>query len=281
MQIAVRLTKAYQGKSEILDCAYDIIERQRKETPGLEAADLALAEWLLTKGYWKSENKIELYDPQLSSAAEKILDTIKPSKSANGRIFTSKFAIALSNRDLEKANALVKAGEAGDVPRGRIESGKAFMMWLVADYDAVIKIEESLAENDPDFADESLLVTAYSRLGRKDMLAAYHKRRLERNPNAWTFGNYSQFLLFVMHDIDGAISYGEKALKEMKYPIASNNTALAHLMKASTLKQAGNVSAAKQHVDKAKAIGFDEGYIFQYCATYCADIQGFLIRRGH
>ncbi|WP_156398061.1 hypothetical protein [Duganella sp. Root336D2] len=278
MRIAVRLTGAYHGTPEVLDHAYEIIERQRKETPGLESADLALAEWFLAKGYWKTQNMIGIYDPKLSAAADKILDAVKPSQSANGRIFTGKFAIALGNGDIGKASELLKAGEAGDVPRGRVMAGKSLMMWLKSDYAEVIKIEEGLADSEPDFANESLLVAAYSRLGRKDMQAAYYKRQLERNPSAWTLGNYSHFLLFFMHDIDGAIVYGEKALKEMKYPMASNTTSLAYLMKASTLKRAGNAAAARKHVDQAKAIGFDEGYVFQYCDTYCADIQSLLTR---
>lgn len=157
-------------------------------------------------------------------------------------------------------------------------AGKALMMWLKADYAEVIKIENSLVDSDPDFANQSLLVAAYSRLGRKDLQAAYYKRQVERNPSAWNLGNYSHFLLFVMQDIDGAISYGERALEEMKYPIASNNTALAYLMKASKLKRLGNASAVKKNVDQAKAIGFDQGYVLEYCDTYCADIQTLLSR---
>ncbi len=278
MRIAARLTAAYQGKPEVLDYAYEIIARQGRETPGLESADLAMAEWLLAKGYRSTQNNIKMYDSNFGSAAEKILDAIKPSKSANGRIFTAKFDIALSNGDLHKASALLVSGVAGDVPRGRVMAGKALMMWLKADYAEVIKIENSLVDSDPDFANQSLLVAAYSRLGRKDLQAAYYKRQVERNPSAWNLGNYSHFLLFVMQDIDGAISYGERALEEMKYPIASNNTALAYLMKASKLKRLGNASAVKKNVDQAKAIGFDQRYVLEYCDTYCADIQTLLSR---
>jgi len=278
MRIADRLTRAYGGKPQILDCAYAIISRQRAETPGLESADLAMADWLLAKGYRMTDNMVKIYEPQLSSAAEKILDAIEPTESAKGRIFTSKFDIAIGKGARDQAEALLASAETRGVPRGRIMASKALMMWLKQDFATVIKIEESLAESDPDFFNDTLLVVAYSRLGRDDLLAAYHKRNVERNPSAWNLGNYSEFLLFVMHDVDGAIEYGEKALQVMKYPIASNNTALAYLMKASGLKRSGNASTVKKYVDRAKALDFDDGFVFQYCSPYCSDIQNLLSR---
>jgi tetratricopeptide (TPR) repeat protein len=279
MRIAVRLTDAYQGAPKVLDYAYEIIQEQLWVTPGLESANLAMAEWLLAKGFTVSRDHVRRYDAQFSSAAEEILDAIKPSPSANERIFAARFGIALGSDDLKKASALLKAAtEAGDVPRGALVASEALMMWLREDYAAVIQTEESLVESDPDYADQSLLAAAYTRLGRTDIEAAYHKRRLQRNPSAWNLGNYAHFLLMTMHDIDGAIVYGERALEEMKYPIASNDTALAHLTKASMLNRDGNAAAAKIQFQRAQAIGIDEDYVFEYCQTYCADIQKLLMQ---
>jgi tetratricopeptide (TPR) repeat protein len=278
MRIASRLLGGYDGNSDILRHAYAMIDRQSKETPHLEAVDLAMVEWLLKKGYLRDEHNIPRYDPEFSSAAEKILDSLAPSRTTNDRIFSYKFAIALSNGNLIKASQLLAEAEAGDVPRTTISTSKALMMWSLGDYESVIKILEKLAETDPTFADDALLMTAYVFRGRTDLLAAHHKRLVDRYPtNAWILGNYASFLLFT-NDIDGAINYGDKALEQMNYPIARNTTALAYLMKASTLQRAGSLSSAKHNLGRAISIGFDEGYVLEHCDTYCSDIRKMLGR---
>jgi tetratricopeptide (TPR) repeat protein len=280
MRIASRLIESYDGDASILGSAYRMIERQSKETPHLESADLAMAEWLLKKGYLKTVNCCRaLYDSQYSAAAEQILDTIPPSTTANARIFASKFAIALSNFDLNQAGALLKNAEAAGVPHPLLMEKQAMLMWLMGDYANVISIFEELGKTDPTFLDSSLLMHAYAHLGRTDMQKAYYKRQIDRDPtSAWNLGNYAGFLLYTMHDLDGAIQYGDAALKQMEYPIAQSTTSLAYLMKAATLKRDGNNPSAKKHVDRARSIGFDEGFVAARCESYCADIQSLLRR---
>jgi tetratricopeptide (TPR) repeat protein len=280
MRVATRLIAAYEGDPTILDHAYKIIERQRNETPHLESADLALVEWFLTKGYRKTQNEIAKYDPQFSLAAEQVLDAIKPSKSANARIFENRFSIALSNNDVNKAGELLKNAEADGVPTSKVMASRALLKWLEGDYASVRNLLEEAAKTDPDFSDSSLLMKAYARLGRTDMLAAYYKSQVDRNPtSAWNLGNYAGFLLFTMHDLDGAIHYGDEALKQMEYPIAQNTTSLAYLMKASTLNREGNKQLARKLVERARSIGVDEEYVYTHCAVYCADIQSVLKKR--
>ena len=183
-------------------------------------------------------NYVSRYDPRFSSSAEAILDRIKPTKSANARIFSHKFSIALSNNDLKKAERLLAEADAGDVPHDVVMTSKALLLWLKQDYLAVTQVLESVAEHDPSAAGNKLLMAAYTRLGRADLENAYHKRMIERNPtSAWTLGNYAFFLLYTMDDVDGAIHFGNKALEQMTYPIARNTTALAYLIKASILNR--------------------------------------------
>lgn len=274
MRIATRLTDGYQGDATILERAYEIIDKQNQETPHLEAVDLAMAEWLLKKGYLNSLNYVPRYERRYSSAAEMILDQIKPTKSANTRIFSNKFSIALGNNDLKKAELLLAEAESGDVSRDKIMAGKALMMWVKGDYVAVTKILESVAEHNPDVSDDQLLMAAYARLGRTDLLDAHYRRAVDRYPtNAWALGNYAFFLLFDVDDIDGAINYGDKALMQMTYPLAQNTTALAYLMKASMLQRSGDLVSAKTTANRALSIGFDEEFVFRYCKKYCADIR--------
>jgi len=280
LRIATRLINAYRGDSNILDRAYEIIERQAKDTPRLESLHLAMAEWFLKKGFMRNENNIVKYDRRFSSAAEEILGAISPSKSVEGKVFPLRFSIALSNDDIAKAGALLKDAETAGFSRSDVLPSKALMMWYKEDYATVVAILESLAKDDPSFADNSLLMTAYSRLGRRDMLIAHYKRQIERDPtNAWALGNFAGFLLFTMHDVDEAIRYGDKALSQMKYPIAENTTALAYLMKASILRRAGDIALSEDHVKRAISIGYSDSYVFEYCASYCADIQEMLKRQ--
>jgi tetratricopeptide (TPR) repeat protein len=238
-----------------------------------------MAEWLLKKGYLNDRNYVAQYDPRYSAAAETILDQIKPTKSASARIFSNKFSIALSNNDLKKAELLLVEAESTNVPRDRVMASKALMMWLKGDYVSVTKILESVAEHDSTVAGDALLMAAYARLGRPDLQDAYYKREVDRNPtSAWVLGNYAFFLLFTMDDVDGAISYGDKALKKMQYPLAQNTTALAYLMKASILKRSGNAVSAKTNVNRALSIGFDENFVFKYCLDHCTDIRKILAR---
>lgn len=101
---------------------------------------------------------------------------------------------------------------------------------------------------------------------------------LKADPNrAWTNGNYAAFLLFEMKDYDGAIKYGNKALKLLNYPRARCVTGMAHLVKASQLfKDKDTRSKAKLYVQKAKSYGLNKGYIENKCETFCDDINTML-----
>ncbi len=278
IRIASRLTKAYTGDQRVLQYAYQIIEKQGRETPERESVAMAMAEWLLTKGYRRTENYIEKYDPTFSSAAEKVLDAINPTDSSRDQIFSNKFSIALSDDDHYKAEVLLKNAEAGNVSPLTVSMAKAKMMWLKDDYTSVVAIITAAAENDPSLLGDALLIGAYDRLGRTDMLGAYLKMLVDKNPtSAWNQGNYAEFLLRRMNDIDGAIKYGDEALRLMKYPIAQNITALAYLMKASNLERS-NVLDSKKYVRRAESIGFDDTFILENCENYCVNIRRLLKR---
>lgn len=277
MKVATRLIHAYSGDPIILDCAYAIIERQSKETPRLEGDALAMAEWLLAKGYSVNENNVAIYDRRFSSAAEDILVGIKPSVSANSRIFALRFSIALSNKDFARAKTLIEDAETKGIPSVDIRKSEATIKWLNGDYASVIDIFESLAKIDPSFEDDTLLAAAYSRLGQRDKLRAHFERQIQRDPtDAWALGNYAGFLLFTMNDVDGAIKFGEMALNQMNYPIAQNTTALAHLMKGSTLKRVGKLEDSAIHLRRARSIGVSEEYVFEHCQHDCTNLTKML-----
>lgn len=279
IRIATRLIDDYNGNPSLLDRAAEIIDRQEKETPRLESVALAKAEWLLKKGYLRTENMIARYDPRLSSAAELILDAIPPSKSANPEIFSLKFAIALGDDNIHKVNTLLKGAAAGGIPKRQVMESEAWLAWRLKSYAEVIRILENVPESEQSTPTRDLLLSAYSRLGQPERLTAYYKKLVDMNPgSAWNMGNYAGMLLHT-NDIDGAIKYGEGALRLMHYGIAANTTALAHLMKATQLKRTGQPAAAKKHIERAMAIGISRDFAMQYCDTYCAEISEVLARQ--
>lgn len=274
LRIAERLINAYDGRPEILSYAYRIIMAQKKETPDLEDVDFTLAEWLLGKGYMVTRNQVDKYDHQYSLAAEKILDEIKTDSALKDKIFAKRFAIALSDNNLEKARILLSAAEANGVSHDQVETKRAMLMWVNGNYGEVIKIYESLIKRDPSYSGNLLLMNSYARIGKKDGLATYYKMQVARNPtSAWTLGNYAGFLLFTMDDIDGAIDYGDKALAEMPYPLARNITSLAYLIKASVQTKQGDTSSAINSYKRAELIGYDKNYVNKHCGEYCPDIK--------
>lgn len=274
LRIAKRLIGAYNGNPKILDDALKIIVAQKRESPNLEAVDLSMAEWLLAKGYRVTNNMIDQYDPEMGAAAEKLLQPIQKKPELATRIFSALFAIALSDKNITKANNLLQDAQTNGIPHHEIMSKKALLMWLAGDYTAVVNVYEVLSRQSPDYEDSALLMEAYARLGRVDKLEAHHKRKVQIDPtSAWRLGNYAHFMLFNKRDIDGAIEYGEKALEQMRYPIAENITSLAYLMKASIQKDNGNHSEARKNLERAHSIGYDDAYIEKYCAEYCNAIR--------
>lgn len=81
-------------------------------------------------------------------------------------------------------------------------------------------------------------------------------KQLEYSPNdAWTWGNYSGFLLFTYNDVDGAIEKGRKAIQIMNYGMGRFTLACALYTKWAMLKDnPATKPKAQQYFDEAWAI---------------------------
>jgi Tfp pilus assembly protein PilF len=229
--IANRLAGANSGDATLLAYAYNLIMRQKKETPTLREADLALAEWFLLKGYLSNQNHVARYDEQFSTAAARLLDQLPNTASMKNRIFEARFSIAMSDRDLKQANSLIAAARASGIARETVLVSQAKVLWTEGNHAGVIGIYDDLAKLDPAYDGDKLQLAAYARLGDNSKLDAYHLRQVTINPSdAWTLGNYAGYLLSAGR-LASAIEYGEKAMAQSSYPIVRETTAIALLLR--------------------------------------------------
>ena len=98
--------------------------------------------------------------------------------------------------------------------------------------------------------------------------------------SATSMGSYAGILLYTADDPDGAIDYGEQALKKSSYGVLRATTTLAHLVKAARLQEAGDVVQSKVHLSRAEEIGFDEEYLIGNCRRHCAALRSSLKLRS-
>lgn len=274
LEVADSLIASYNGRSSDLEIARTIIARQQDETPERMETRLSMADLMLSYGFRVVKDQVHLYDKHYSSLADKLLESVPWTESTKERIFRDRFAIALSENDVKRAEDLIQLANDRGVALKHIQSSKAQILWLRRDYAGVIEIYESLSKDDPSYSYAQILSYAYLHTGKVDRFLKLRKSVVDREPtNAWANGNYAQTLLFVAEDFDGAITYGERALDLMPYPIARNITALAYLVKAATYKEAGNSTKSQEYLRRAQALKFDEDYIDRNCRQYCPKIQ--------
>jgi hypothetical protein len=111
-------------------------------------------------------------------------------------------------------------------------------------------------------------------LGKSDKYIAAAKSKMELYKyDAKSMGSYAGILLYTADDPDGAIDYGERALKKEAYGVLKATLSLAHLIKAVRLYEAGDAVRAKIHKARAEEIGYDEEYLLERCRRHCTELR--------
>lgn len=138
---------------------------------------------------------------------------------------------------------------------------RAELLMKRSQYDESLSLYKSVVEsetiNRKAYASAlSGMTTAYRYLGQFDKADEIYKIRLENEPdNAHTWGNYSDFLLYQLGDVDGAIVNGKKALSIMNYGMGRFTLACALYTKWALLQQdADNAEEAQKYFNEAWAI---------------------------
>ncbi len=98
--------------------------------------------------------------------------------------------------------------------------------------------------------------TYYVNKGEYDKADKWYKKELAYTPeNAWAWGNYSGFLLYSRHDVDGSIRNAEKALSIMDYGMGRFTLACALYTKWAEMTAKGkDLSTTQALFDRAYKI---------------------------
>jgi tetratricopeptide (TPR) repeat protein len=274
LRIAERLIGIYRGTPEPLIYADAILNKQNDETPNAPEITLLRAKLILARGFLVVRSHIPRYDDVSLRLAEELLATVIFNPSVDTQAVKLMIDINLSRNDFAAARQLVVNAERKGPLDSDFQYAKAMIEYKAGDRTTAIAILEKLAEADPGYATNELLMAFYRENGDINKLHNYYKRQIQKDPlDAWTLGNYSQFLLVVADDIDGAIKLGSQALRQMDYPMARNTTGLAYLIKASIQYREGKESAAQDLYDAAKSLRYSNDYVRKYCGKYCEQID--------
>lgn len=274
VRIAHRLISSYQGKGEVLQVAYEILSRQKQETPDLSLVDIEMARLLLASGYRHREDFRALYMSESAAAAEDLVMPLWGLAEYSEQVFSILFAVAMSEADFDKANKLLSEALNYGVPEADVIYAQSLIEFDRGNYAAVITLYDRLEKLRPLASADQLLATAYQRLGDFTKLQEYHWKAVQRAPDvAWVRGDYAVFLMNNMNDSARAIEYGESALKIMNYPAARSITGLAYLVEASRSLSKGEAALARKQYDRAVELDVSDKYIRDYCNQNCAAIR--------
>ncbi|UTA48262.1 hypothetical protein L1F30_01670 [Simiduia sp. 21SJ11W-1] len=100
------------------------------------------------------------------------------------------------------------------------------------------------------------ITTMYRKMRQYDKANESFKKEIEYEPdNAWSWGDYSSFLLFTYNDVDGAIKNGREAINIMNYGMGRFTLGCALYTKWAMLKDnPATALLAQQYFDEARAI---------------------------
>ena len=274
IRIAQRLVSAYSGRRQVLDYAYQIILKQKQETPDLIQCDIEMANLILKSGLLYTKNNIVRYNEKSIAAAKKLLIPLNENGKEKDRVFGLLMDIALSENNYKQAQAYINNAPIKGISDKIIKTQQAILDYSLGNYQSTIDIFNGLAKSDISFKDNIYVISAYKNLGGVDKLNEYYLSKVTSNPNsAWANGNYAVFLLFEKHDAASAIQYGEKALDLMDYPMARNVTGLAYLIKAVEKLSDKKKDESFSFYERSRELGVTDDYVSGDCMTFCSEIE--------
>ncbi|MCR4347640.1 MAG: hypothetical protein NUV55_10645 [Sulfuricaulis sp.] len=164
------------------------------------------------------------------------------------------------DRDIDAKSALVKAEQIGtNIPW--LHLNWADLLVKQKQYGEALKryqhvLETSTTNRKAYSSALSGLTTVYWYMNQYDKVSEAHKKIIAYEPDsAWSWGNYSSFLLFGYNDVDGAITNGQKALSIMDYGMGRFTLACALYTKwALLLQDVKKADKAQQYFDEAWAL---------------------------
>lgn len=274
LEFAGRLMAQYRGRPEILNHAYQITVRQKKETPELPECDFRMASIILAAGQLPMKGDINRYSERAMASAKSLLTPhINDEKIREGVVYQL-FGIAMSGDDFKRAQELISIAEKNGFKATSIKNMQAIYAYSQAKYMETVERINELVEMDSAWESMALLAKAYDRLGNTKILEDYHQRSVSRSPtDPWILGNYAKFLLHKKGDYTGAIKYGERAMDVMMYSSIIGNTAMAYHVAAADYLKKGDKSKAAEFYREGMKLNVSQSYMDKYCSRFCKDIK--------
>jgi Flp pilus assembly protein TadD len=261
LEIARGLISLYNSRSGQLQIAFQIIDRQQKETPNCAKCKLILSELILRSGYISHQTYFPKYTDRSMLAAEKVALELKGTGELKADAIEILLLIAFSREDYNRAKKLIDESKSTPMLKTRIIALEAELLFATNKFSEAVDKYGELEQIEPDLVNRQILAASYNALGDDSLLESYHKKKIESSPkDPWVLGNFVVFLN-EKHRFDEAIEIGERALKITSYPVLRQNLGLAYLYKAFSNYRSSDFQSAKVNYDNALRIAGDRDVI--------------------
>jgi tetratricopeptide (TPR) repeat protein len=206
-QIIDACLTGYSYQPGLLDALTEIVQRvQAKRTPS-NALWYEIARLDLTLGYLYNDGVMPRYRPAYATAAAAILDKIGDDPQLEGKIWSTRYNLALSLGDVAAMTKLLDEAGLKGYDAKSIGYREAQLLFAQGRYVDVMELYRRRK-----LPDDTLLARAHEWGGDRNVADRIYLRDLEVNATSGPANaTYAGLRLFRFRDIDGAIKYGEKA----------------------------------------------------------------------
>ncbi len=251
------LVDAYAGQTSMLREAGTLLSSVVDTDPEFAPAYRELGRLFIVQGHISYRR---FKNGSLSAAEEAILMSLKiepeyaDSYVLLGHLYTQM-------RRYEEASEALQTAETIGSGSPWLALNWAELHRLVGNYQAAIPLYQRVVDSDTSnekarAAALSGVTTMHIVQGQLDAANLGYQKQIQFRPDdAWTWGNYSGFLLRYYEDVDGAIDAGRKAIELMDYSAGRYALGSALYTKWAMLKDDPNLAAeAQRYFDEAYSI---------------------------
>ena len=263
--------------------AQSILETLVQQHPNYARAYIELARHAVMQGYRLSTPSGPVYQDGALDASEKFIKQALAIDANLADAYVFYGYLALEQGNPKKSRELLQRAETLGTTNLWLEMNWASLLEKEGSKDeATARLERVVARKDaaPRIVANALgtLIQYKDAANQVDEINALYIKLLDLTPNnAWSRGNYAEFLLHKKHDYDGAIKYAQEALAIMRYPIGERIYATALCAKgANLLFERGQRKEAFSLFDEAKNIYPDLEELFYRAALQEATFEAAL-----
>lgn len=238
---AKRLLDNFGINRTSLDEAQSILETLVQHHPNYARAYIELARHAVMQGYRYSTPIGAVYQDGALDMSEKFIKQALAIDENLADAYVFYGHLALEQGNPKKSREQLQRAETLGTTNLWLEMNWASLLEKEGAKDeATARLERVVARKDaaPRIVANALemLIESKNAANKVDETNALYIKLLTLTPNnAWSRGNYAEFLLHKKHDYDGAIKYAQEALAIMRYPIGERIYATALCAKGANL----------------------------------------------